>query len=76
MLTAAIVLLRMAMRPVPIAALPLRASLALSLLRTRRVGVQAQRCGRFETGHFTDGDFLIQQLADIAQQAGFLMAYQ
>ena len=67
-LTATIVL-RMAMRPMSVAALPRRARLALALFRTRCMRIQAQRRGRFETAHLADGDFLIQQLANVAQQA-------
>src|SRR6185312_15445329 len=49
---------------------------AATLLRTRRAGIDAQRRGRLVAGHGGDRDVLLQQLADVEQQAAFVMADQ
>src|SRR5574337_542205 len=60
-------------------ALARRARLALTtatLLRTRRARIQPQWGGRLEAGHRVDRDVLLEQLADIVQQAAFVVADQ
>src|SRR5690348_10186803 len=80
-------LLRMAMRAMRLRAalrallLPAmrtlrRARLALALLGPRCAGVEAQRGGGLEAGHVVDGDLVLEQLADVAQQARLVVAHQ
>ena len=44
--------------------------------RTGRAGIQPQRRGRLVAGHRGDGDVLLEQLADVVQQAALVMADQ